>query len=109
MKRVIGQRRSKQDVSQQYRNAHIQGAPVVELFGGDAPVEEIHQHHHHTSNVEYVEHQLRPCLLKTQMHNSVYHGADRDGGGQDGDNDIENVRLVLESYFHSVIVFQVIL
>ena len=52
MEGVIHQRRRKEDVAQQDRDAHTHRRPVVELLRGDAYIEEIHPHHHQTGDVE---------------------------------------------------------
>ena len=46
MERVINQWGWKENVAQQYGDAHTHGAPVVELICGDTHLEEIHRNHY---------------------------------------------------------------
>ena len=95
---ITGNVRSEEDIPQKHRDAHIDGAPVVELLCRNRTIEKVHPHDHDAGDVEQVEHQLGPSILQAEMPHSVEHDAHGDHRGNDGSQYIGNVRLVFKSY-----------
>jgi hypothetical protein len=96
VERIKGQLRRKEDVAKQYRDAHTQGTPIVELIGFES-VEEKHPHHHYTSNVEQVEDEFGPSLFQSEMEDAINHGAHREHDGQGSNHDINGFGSLFES------------
>ena len=103
MERIIGQWWRKQNVAQQHRHAHRDGAPVVELLGGDASgVEEVHPDHHQTGDIEQIEHQFGPRFLQSVIKYAIEHHAHREHTSHGGNHDIKNLSILLESCLHFI-------
>jgi len=101
VKRIESQGRREEDVAQQHRHTHRYGAPVVELLGGDAVVEEIHPDHHQTGDVEQVENQFGPCLGQPEMKHAIEHHDHRQYSRHGSDDDVENLGILFESCLHN--------
>jgi len=94
------QGRREEDVAQQHRYAQRDGAPVVELTGGDAVVEEIHPDHRQTGNVERIEYQFRPGLFETEVIDGIKHLGHRECSADSRNHDVEHLGVLLESSIH---------
>ena len=102
---VEGQWRREEDIAQQHRDAHQDGAPVVELVGGDeAGVEEVHPDHRQTGQIDDVENQLGPCVAQPELKDAIDHDAHREHASHSGNADVENLSILFESCLHKSIV-----
>ena len=72
MEGIIHQWRRKEDVAQEYGNAHAYRGPVVETLSVD-PLEKVQYHHYQTRDIEKVEHQFVPGIAKSEMDDTIEH------------------------------------